>query len=394
MTPSEKRRRIWATGGLTAALLVGVLVLTAAAPAAATMGTPISSLRSRVLVASFSNAYDVFGEASVGVHSLSFLASYNGSYDLVLFDARTNSVTDLGIIPGGSDVQPIALTSAGGRFYLSVLNLSTSIVGYEQITTSGRISTFGLAGEAWGDIYGASHVFFVAGTSYLAEFNATTHARIANFSSAMPTGLVVWTMAGTGSLYYIGGSISLKGVHRAAWFGALNTATGAISKIFEASSVKAPADPEFLTIARVGGTVYLGGGIQSFAASGGYVTLSTDRAYLYKYSPATGKVTRLSGLLAKRGMANETVWSIQPWGKSIALYAGGYYVSTATGVSWSATHLYKLAPKGRDLWSMDAWLPAGFAGDYSGVMSKSGGFLFLGGSNSLTGTAELIAIQA
>jgi hypothetical protein len=332
----------------------------------------------------------IYSLGSIGTKALSAVSLPNLSLELVLSDAKTNTSKVLGLVPGGSAVSPNSITGAGGAFFVALLNTTTLVESYEKVTTAGKVSSVApplVSTVPWSFPYGNATALVAGAQGRLLVLNPATLAVSANYSSALPSRLLIDVVLPSGTSLYLAGTLFGKlSSNTSAWFGVLDTTTKSLTRISAVHYLKAPVGAAFYALASAGGYVYVGGGVQSFNTSP--FDIQTVFGLFYRYSPASGAFTNRSSLLPTQ---NETVWALAPWKATVLLSVEGFQFTANS--SWESGGIFTVGVPGGKLISQSSLLPSGFLADFFLVTSESGGYIFLGGFNTSSGLGQLIAIR-
>jgi len=378
--------------------LLGIVAILLASPVAAASGSPAATSHTNSAVApSYSHhpvekkfyprSYDATILASVGPVALSVLLLNNGSEQVILFNAVTDSTyIAQKVLPGGTLGFADTVVAAGGNFFLQGEDLLSNTNYFEEITPAGVISTPSLPVplySAWTLIGDNSNHLFASGPTDFIAINPWTFAIEANFSALIPANVGVTSVASAGPLLYIGGTLSLPSGGTAPFFGFINTK--AFSETTLSSSVS--SNPLYLdggidTIAVSLGFVFFGGYLQIFEP-----TLQTIvGGYLFDYSPYTGTVKNLSYL---EPISKWAVFAIFNLGPAIVMTIGSYN-STLTGLT-QVSGTYGLAPQPHQLFNLSRFTGSNFAAIYLET-SLTDGIFFVGGLDVRTNVAEIVAV--
>lgn len=337
-----------------------------------------------VVSRSYSGTLYVNALVSVKTVVLLDLARVNGSQFLVLYNAATNSSrTIVSNVPGGSSAFIGGITVAAGAFFLAWSNGSTSSESWQEIRTSGAISNLTLPvarSIPWSFPYGNATRLFLSALGQLVELDASSLKLVANFSSLLPSNLSVSTVLPEGGrLYLAGGQLLPKG-GGVPFFGYINLTSATLVTVSNPPrSSSSSLYGSFYALGVHGGDLYAGGVVQSTA-------LTTVQGLLYRFVPSPASYRNMSSLLPVRTWG---VWAIAPWSKTVGFSLAGY---ASGGFSAAGSGLYTLGP-GPRLVNETGLLPGGFLIAAYLETSSSGGYYVVGGFNTATGLAEVVAVK-
>jgi len=350
---------------------------------------PTASFVRKVVSQQFSGAIEVFDVASVERKVLVALALDNGSYALVLSNVKTNTSTFLGVTPGGGNNVPESVVAADGRFYVSFLNFTTDATTFEQVSTTGVVSVPALplpnpSLYSWNFVFGNSTTLYAAATGLLEEVNLASNTVVNSFPS-MPGALLVYSVLPAGTDLYVAGTF-YGGVGGSEYFGVIDSKTDVVTAISTIHYTGTDLYGGFGSLGMKGSAIYVGGG--RFFADPSPYNVTTLEGYFYRYLPATGTFTNLSGLLPT---THTWVFALEPWKSTLLLYTGSYAFTSTR--STASAGIYKIGVAGTKLVNLSALLPANFLGDFAEISSGSGGYVYLGGDNTASNLAEIVAVQ-
>ncbi|HEV2316180.1 MAG TPA: hypothetical protein VGV89_01205 [Thermoplasmata archaeon] len=326
---------------------------------------------------------------SNGSTALLDLILLNGSNEIVLYDAGTNSSHVVqAAVPGGAGLGLEGLHWAGTAFFLAWYNFTTASASFEEVTKTGTYSAVTMPvgnGTLWTIPGGDASGLFLAATGFLVVVNPRTLTLSANYSLLIPhraAPTAVETDASGSSIYVAGTSVSRAGSDRP--FFEIISVANSTGRVLSHGFATMPSSLSgvFASMAWAHGELYVSGYILRSNSTG----LSTDGGYLYRYDPASGIFRNLSVVLPNSTWA---VWSVEPWGKSVLLSLGGYVLPSFT-VSGGE---YQLSATGSTLTNRSSVFPTGFVADFLGITSRSGSFYFLGGYDQPSFSGEVVAVR-
>jgi hypothetical protein len=318
----------------------------------------------------------------------------NGSNELVLFNAAHNSSKVVeAVVPGGDFTSFAAIASAGGKFFLAWVNISSGKEFWQEVSVSGTVSPVTLPiGNSleWFFVFGNATSLYATSFSFLVEINPTTLGLTANYSHSLPARIQLNAVLPVGSRLYLAGSRTLAIVASAtnAYFGFLNLTSGKVTTV--SKSIKTyPAGLQggFTALLNYGSNIFVGGVLENVSTQ----ALTTVGGYFYEYVPLSSTYNNLSSLLPVR---NWGVWALEPWSNSIALSLTGFNYNLTTDFStWWTGGVYTLSSTGLSLVNETSLFPSGYRANAFEVTSVSGGWFFSGGALNLPGPGAVVAVK-
>ena len=381
---------------LGAALIAAVgltLVLPGAVSVAFGLPAPVHPLSAHPATAwmKFPNASAVFSLASTGTDALAALQLNSGLYQLVLFDGLHNRSRDIPqTVP--TFAYPNSIAGAGGVFLVQWINDTTFRSLYERVTLGGNTSTVRLplsASEPWTLFSGNASVLFASSPGHLVAIDPATLTAAADYSASIPSGVTVESVASVGTLLYLAGTIVVANSTSGQPFAAiLNTSSGALLQLTSpSSSPPSGLSGEFDSAVVLGTRVYFAGA--QIRSSSSPLTIETAGGYLYIYQTLTGAFGNSSSTLPY-GMA---VFGAYPAPSSIVLNLAKFVFrvgsSTATLTQRGLTDV-------QSYWGGGANDSKYTGSDFvalSEETASSGGFYFVGGTDTGSNTAQLDAVR-
>ncbi len=345
----------------------------------------------KVLEQTFPGANSVYLLASLNSTALVVNQYLNGSYETLLYRAPANTTRVVQkVVPGYSTVALGSVTAAGGAFFLSWFNTTTSKTFWQKVTVGGKVTRLPTPGGntvVWSFAYGNLSSLYVTTGFSLLELNPFTLSTVASFTSALPTGVSVGVvLPAPGRLYLAGDRVTTKGGYDP-YLGVYSFSTGTVTTISKATKAGPSVAASFLTLDASGSYVYAGGVVDALTSSG----YTPVQGLLYRYDTGTSAFKNESSGLP---VPDWGVYAISAWGKAVAVSLSGFSYSSTTGLSSLGGGIYTLVQAGTVLRNLTGSLPAGYFADIYGVTSSSSPWLFSGGTNPGTGLAQVVAIKA
>ncbi|MGP8107878.1 MAG: hypothetical protein ACLQL8_02050 [Thermoplasmata archaeon] len=329
---------------------------------------------------------------SVGAVAVSVLVLLNGSEQIVLFNAERDSTTIVqAVVPGGANAFVVTELAAGGNFFVEFENALSGAFFYEEISPTGVMSTPPLPiplNYYWTIVAGNANTLFASSLGGLVSINPWTFEVRANYSSLIPPLVTVTSVLADGRLLYIAGDQTVGSGGLTPFYGFIDKVTSTETTLSpSASTGPSDLDGTIFAIGEANGNVYFGGQLALFEVSPVYFATVVE-GYLFEYSPHSGVVTNLSSLdpISKWG-----VYAIFDLGPTIGMTIS-QYVLTATG-SREASGTYVLAPSHARLIN-DTRLTGDDFVTVADQTSLSAGLLFVGGTDTVSGAAEIAAVPA
>jgi hypothetical protein len=380
----------------TSALVVAPSTSATSTAAVHSAGIPPSSVTGasvpsfRVLEQTFPQAAYVEGVASLNSTALVLNGLYNGTTESVLYKVPGNTSRVVGsVYSATNDLAPYCQVAAGGAFFVVYENYTTLRSFWQKITLSGKVTRLAPplgARFQWLILYGNSSSIYVYDNPILLRIDPATMAVTQNLTAAIPAKVSLSAVLPSSGRLYLAGTLETGTDRGAAWFGYRTNATGTVTNVSTVPKTSKHYYGAFFTIAQQGAYVYVGGGLGTENATGfGY-----GNGYFYRYDPTTGAFKNESSILPNPRL---TVWAIEPWGKTVGLSAQEFTFRFASGFSGIDGGIYELASGGKGFLNATGFLPVGYEGEFNSVTSASGGWFFNGGENTLSSSAQIVAIK-
>jgi len=345
-----------------------------------------------VLRHSFPGATAVTTLASAGTVALLALQLPSGATRLTLFNAAHNSTTIVTLATSASFFVE-SETSAGGNFFLQGFDATTGTTVFEKISISGVTTKVHLpltSSASWSLIPADQPQLYASSQGRLLAIDPTTLNLSADLSASIPHAVGVSSVVQVGSVLYLGGVESFACCGTQPFAGALNLTTGVLttltSKIspFPSSGLVG----SFGSVAAAGSGVYFGGSLLTSSFGSGF-SETTVGGYLYRYDVLAGTFTNLSSLLPHR---TPSIYGLYPVGNGVVTNLAWFAYNTSNSpplVERGGTYLVN--PSGTVLLNRTNLTGPTFAALYEQT-SESGRYYFVGGTDSATGTTEVMAI--
>ncbi len=332
--------------------------------------------------------------ASVGYvlasHGRTTLFSYqltNGSAALAELSAATGRLTDIEVLSGGSAVYVSGIAWADHRFLVSIFNISSGVSSFQTISGHGPPIATVLSlpePEAWTVLDSVRDQVFVGSPGALLALSDDTFQVQSDFSSLLPAGAGVNSVAAFGSQLYIGGAITPVSGGAFAFYGAIELRTDTLT-VFS-PTVTQPSDyiTSIFSVVVSGGWVYFTGGATILQFSPSF-ELYSDGPILLAYHPTDRSWVNLSALLPPEAAADQAV----VLGGYVGIMAPEWNLST--GVLVAQPGFFLTVPGSTTLHNDTA-----VVGNHLAVLAQetaaSSGFLFAMGEDLTSGETAVVAI--
>jgi len=257
-----------------------------------------------------------------------FLA--NGSSELAEFNGTTGAITDLQDLGGGYTSYQNGVVWTGSEYLISDYNTTLGMTTFETYTDLAGLHTVTLpvsASIAWtlpGVTGGRLYLF---GGGMLVALNAGTLAHVKTYSSILPTGTIIESVAAEDGRVYFGGSITPAGAGTYAFYGYITLHSALLTQLSPRASYPSDITTAVISVVTLHNQVYFGGETVVFSTSPTFVYYTTG-AILLIYHPSTHAMTNLSGLLP----SNTSVDQLLPMGNDVGIAAPDYNLTLGEDV--------------------------------------------------------------
>ena len=253
----------------------------------------------------------------------------NGSGELAEFNGTTGAITDLQDLGGGYTSYQNGVVWTGSEYLISDYNTTLGTTTFETYTDLAGLHTVTLPVSAkisWtlpGVTGGRLYLF---GGGKLVALNAGTFAHVKTYSSILPAGTFIESVAAEDGRLYFGGSITPAGAGTYAFYGYIALRSGLLTQLSPTASYPSDVSTAVISVVPLHNLVYFGGETEVFSASP--FEYYTTGAILLIYHPGTLAMTNLSGLLP----SNTSVDQLLPMGNSIGIAAPDYNLTLGEDV--------------------------------------------------------------
>ena len=323
-------------------------------------------------------------------HARTTLFSYqltNGSAALAELSAATGRLTDIEVLSGGYAVYVSGIAWADHRFLVSIFNFSSGMSSFQTISMHGPPTATVLPlpePEAWTVLDTVRDQVFVGGPGALLALSDDTFQVQRDFSSLLPAGAGVNSIAAFGNRLYIGGVIVPVSGGPFAFYGAIDLRTDTLTLF--SPTVTQPSDyiTSIFSVVVSDGWVYFSGSTTILQFSPSFEAYS-DGPILLAYHPTDQRWINLSALLPPKSDAFQAV----VLGNHVGIIAPEWNDSTGTYVVQPGFFL--IAP-GSTAMHNDTAVVGNHLAIFAQEAATSGGSLFAMGEDLTSGETAVVAI--
>lgn|GEM_PF-1747994 len=335
---------------------------------------------------------DAIFVASVGVLALTGVATFAAGTNLYLYNGTTNS-TSLVTSVSSVKVQLNGITAAGGRFFVEWSNATSRALSFSTVTTAGVLAHVRLPlspSLPWVLLPGTGLMLFASMPGRLVAIDPTSLAIAADYSSVIPPGLNVQSVAVQGNLIYLGGVQDSTCCGQQVFAGILNSTSLTVTTLtHRQAAYSSSLIGTIWSITITPNNVFFGGDYVSETTVPA-LKITTVGGYLFRFDPGNGTFHNLSSLLPKTTPA---VFGTEAAGNGLVLNLAWFHLDATTiPLTFSQRgNTYFLPPTGGPLLN-DSKLTGKTLVGLSYETSETAGLYFVGGTDTKTGYAQIDAV--